>query len=410
MDMNEAFKGIKVADFSWSGVGPMASRVLAEHGATVIRVESHKRPDSLRLLGPFLDGISGLDRSQFGVCFHTNKYDITLDMNRPKGTEAAKRLIMWADVVAESFSPGVMKKWGFDYERVVEFKPDIIYYSTTQQGQYGPQARFSGYGVHAASMAGFYEVTGWPDQGPSLIHGAYTDYISPWYLAVALIGALDRRRKSGKGMYLEQSQLEAGISFLGPVLLDYRVNGRIAGRMGNRDPFMAPHGAFRCMGTDRWVALAACNDKEWQAFCKVIDHQEWVGDPRFTTFKARKENEDELERLIEEWTVNYLPEEVMFQMQAAGVPAGVVQDPQDLFEDPQVKHRQAYTFLNHSVMGFRAYDTPAFRLSKCPWQPKKAPGAMGEDNEWVFKDILGYTAEEIAEMRSEDVITTEVIK
>ncbi len=407
MKTREAFAGIKVADFAWVGVGPQISRVLAEHGATCIRVESHRYPDSLRFAGPFKDGIPGLDRSAFGVCYHTNKYSMTVDVNKPKGQEVAKRLIMWADVVTESFTPGTMAKWGLDYESVVKFKPDIIYYSTCQQGQWGPHSKFGGYGTHAASVAGFYEVTGWPDRTPAMVYGAYTDFISPWYLAIALIAALDRRRKTGKGMYLDQSQLEAGSTFLGPALVDYFVNGRIASRMGNRDPYCAPHGAFPSMGTDKWVAIAVCTDEQWRALCKTVGHPEWIDDPRFATFKARKENEDELERLISEWTKDYTHEEAMYILQAAGVPAGAVQNNQEVFEDPQVKHRQAYVWMPHKVIGNMAWNTPAYRLSKSPWQPKKAASAMGEDNEWVYKEILGYSDDEVAQLLVEGVITTE---
>lgn len=407
MNKKEVFEGIRVADFSWMGVGPQASRVLAEHGATVIRVESHKVPDMLRFMAPFVDKRPGIDRSQFGAAFNTNKYGISIDLKNPKGHEIAKKLIMWSDVVTEAFTPGTMKRWGLDYESVVKFKPDIVYYSTCQQGNEGPHAAFRGLGYNAASVSGFFEVTGWPDRGPAAVFGAYTDFIAPWYLAVILIAALDRQRKTGKGLHMEQSQFEAGVSFLGPAILDYFVNGRIAGRMGNRDPHLAPHGAFRCKGDDQWVAIAVRCDEDWQAFCKVIGDPEWSRGSKFTTVLARKENENELEGLIEQWTVNYPAQEVMSRMQASGIPAGVVQNNQDLFEDPQVSHRQAYTYLKHSVMGLRAYNTPAFRLSKTPWQPKKAAPAMGEDNEWVFKEILGFSDDDIANFLVEGVITTE---
>ncbi len=404
----EIFESIKVADFTWVGVGPLTTRVLAEHGATVIRVESHKRPDSLRFMGPFKDGKPGLDRSAFGAAYNTGKYGISLDLNKPKGLEIAKELIKWSDVVADSFAPGTMRRWGLDYEGVKKFKPDIIYAETTQQGQWGPHASYTAYGIHAASLAGFHEMTGWPDRGPNLAYGAYTDYIGPWYLSMAIIGALDRRRKTGKGMYIEQSQLEAGVTYLGPTLLDYFVNGRIAGRMGNRDAHSAPHGAFRCKGEDRWVAVSvSTDDHQWRAFCEVLGHPEWITSPEFSTWMARKENEDDLEQRIEAWTLNYTPNEVMSRMQDAGVPAGVAQDNQDIFQDPQVSHRKAFENLNHSVIGRHAYNTPAFRLSKTPHQLKKAAAALGEDNEWVYKEILGCSDDEIGELLVKGVITTE---
>jgi benzylsuccinate CoA-transferase BbsF subunit len=407
MKKKQVFESVKVADFSWVGAGPLASRVLAEHGATVIRVESHKRPDPLRFMGPFLDGKPGLDRSAFGAAYNTNKYGITLDMEKPKGQEIAKKLMMWADVVTNSFTPGTMKRWGLDYQTVSEFRPDIVYYKTSQQGQWGPHANFSGYGTHAAALAGFFGVTGWPDRGPSLLFGAYIDYISPWYLAIALIAALDRRRKTGKGLYIEQSQLEAGVNLIGPALLDYFVNGRIAGRMGNRDPYTAPQGAFRCKGDDQWVTISVQTEEHWQAFCEGTENPQWTTDPRFSTWSVRKENEDELEKAIEAWTADLTPQEVMTRMQQAGIPAGVVQTSQDLFEDPQVRHRRAYEYLNHSVIGRHAYNSPAYRLSTTPWEPKKAAPTMGEDNEWVYKEILGLCDDEIADLVIEGIITTD---
>jgi len=217
---------------------------------------------------------------------------------------------------------------------------------------------------------------------------AYADFISLWYLIVNLIGALLYRRKTGKGLYLDQAQTEAGITFLGPAILDYVVNGRVATRVGNRDPYMAPHGCYRCLGPDRWCAIAVSNDEEWEAFCRAIGQPDWTKDSRFATLLARKENEGELDRLVEEWTTNYTPEEVMFIMQASAVPAGVVQNCQDLFEDPQVKHGEHFRILQHKVIGPHAYNAPSYRLSKTPCNIWKAAPTLGEDNDYVYKEIL----------------------
>ena len=407
MEGKQVFQGVKVADFSWVGVGPQTARELAEHGATVIRIEYHRYPEILRLSAPFKDSIPGIDRSAFGACYNTNKYGISLDLNKPKGQEVARRLVKWADIVTDGMIPGVMKKWGLDYEGCRQIKPDIIYYSTNQQGQHGPHSRHAGYGLQTAPLTGFSEVTGWADRPPTTIHGAYTDFISPFYLAIALIAALDHRRRTGKGMHLEQSQLEAGISFLGPAILDYAVNGRLATRMGNRDPYAVPHGCYRCLGVDRWCVITVRTDEEWEALCQAMGEPDWTKHPKFSTFLARKQNEDELDRLVERWTLDYTPEEVMYILQTAGVPAGVVQNPQDLFEDPQVKHRGHFQVLEHKVIGAHAYNAPAYKLSKTPARLWKAGPCLGEDNEYVYKEILGYGDEEIADLLAEGVITTE---
>jgi len=407
MKSKQIFEGVKVADFTWVGVGPQVGRELAEHGATVVHVESHRRPCTLRVGAPYKDGIPGIDRSAFGMAFNTQKYGMSLDLTKPKGLEVARKLIMWADLMGEAFTPGTMKRLGLDYESVREFKPDIIYFSTSQQGQGGPWEKFGGYGSFAAAMGGYSHITGWPDRVPLSIFNNYTDFISPWYLTIAVVLALEHRRRTGEGTYIDQGQVEAGVNFIGPALIDYAVNGRTAGRMGNRDPYMAPHSAYPCSGDDRWVDIAVGSDKEWQAFCKAIGEPDWTHEPKFATFQGRKENEDELDCLVAEWTKDYLDREVMLQMQSHGVAAGVAQTSPDLFQDPQLKHRQHFRVLNHTVIGSHAYNAPAYILSKTPNDIHRAAPCLGEHNDFVYKEILGYSDEEVTQFLLDNVITTE---
>jgi len=290
---------------------------------------------------------------------------------------------------------------------VSKFKPDIIYFSTCQMGQHGPFSKFGGYGVQGAAYSGYCQILGYPDQTPLPLYNMYTDVIAPWYLTIATIGALLYRGKTGKGMYIDQSQIEAGVTMLTPLVLDYTVNGRIAGRIGNRDPYMCPHNAYPCKGEDCWVVIAVRTDVEWQAFCKVIGEPEWSKDQRFATFVTRKENEDELDSLIGEWTRDYSPEQVMVTMQAEGVPAGVMLNAEGVVNDPQANHRQAFRRLNHPEIGTMLYTSPSYHLSKTPAHIWKAAPCLGEDNEYVYKEILGYSDDEIAEMLIEGVITTE---
>ena len=403
----QVFEGIKVADFSWVAVGPQVTRELAEHGATVVRIECHRNPDTLRVSGPFKDSISGIDRSAFAAVYNTGKYGISLDLNMPKGQEVAKRLVQWADIVTDSMTPGTIAKWGLDYESCKKIKPDIIYYSTCQMGQEGPLGNFGGYGMFGTAYAGYCQLVGWPDREPLPLRNNYTDFVAPWYLACALIAALLYRQRTGKGVYLDQSQVECGVTFLAPIVLDYIVNGRIAERMGSRDPYMAPHALYPCQGTDKWVAITVSNDEEWNSFCRVISDPDWTKEPRFSNMPGRKENERELDRLIAEWTKNYTPEQVMTMMQEAGVPAGLAQTAEGLFNDHQLKHREHFRFLEHKVIGRHAYNAPAYRLSKTPNHIWKAGPCLGEDNEYVYKEILGYSDDEIADMLAEGVITTE---
>jgi benzylsuccinate CoA-transferase BbsF subunit len=403
----QIFEGIKVVDFSWAAVGPQVCRELAEHGATVIRVESHQRLDPLRTFAPFKDGTPGINRSAFNAEYNTNKCSISLDLNHPKAQEVIKRLIAWADIVADSMTPGTMARWGLDYESCRKINPAVIYFSTSQQGQYGPHHTFQGVGHHVNALAGFSHCTGFPDSDPTMVFTAYSDFIAPWYLLIGVMGALLRRRKTGEGMYMEQSQLEAGLTFQAPDVLDYMVNKRVVSRDGNRDRYMAPHGVYPGSGSDRWVAIAVADDEQWQALCGVIGNPEWAGDPRFATIQDRKENEDELDRLVGDWTKDYTPEEVMARVQEAGVPAGVVQTCEDLLNDPQLKHRQHFRVLEHPDIGPHSYHAPAYRLSETPCD-LKAPGpCLGQHNQYVYGEVLGFSDDEIADMLVEGVITTE---
>ena len=407
MVKNKALAGVKVLDFTWSVVGPLTNMVLAQHGATVIHVETHTRLDFVRVSGPFKDGVAGIDRSAFYTSVNASKYGMSLDLSKPKGLEVARRLVKWADIIADSMTPGKMKKWGLDYEGARGIKPDIIYFSSTLHGQYGPYANQPGYGPQATALAGLYEVTGWPDGSPNFIYCAYTDSISPYYLLTVIGAALARRRKTGKGIYIDHSQVEAGVIQLGTALLDYTVNARVAPRQGNRDPCAAPHGCYPCRGEERYCVIAVRSDEEWKAFCKVIGQPALTRDPKFSTLAVRKQNEDELDSMVEEWTRDHTPEEVMSTMQMAGVSAGIVQTPKDLFEDPQLKHRGHFQWREHPVIGLLPYHSQAFKLSKTPEQLVKSAPCLGEDNEYIYKEILGYSDDEISDLMAEGVITFE---
>jgi len=401
---HKVFEGVKFLDFSWVVVGPSAVRYFADHGAEVVRVESTSNMDVLRLSPPFKDGEPGVDRSGYFANYNCNKYGVTINLRDPRGAELARRLVKWADVVVESFTPGVMKRFGLDYEELKKVKPDIIMASTCQLGQYGPLASFRGFGVQAASLAGFWSITGYPGGSPTGLYGAYCDMIAHRYLIIAILMALEYRHHTGRGQYIDHSQTEAGIHFLAPALLDYAVNGRICKPEGNRNPLAAPHNAYRCRGDDSWCVIAVFTDEEWQAFIKAIGQPDWTKDPRFATLPKRKANEEELDKLVEQWTINRTAEEVMYRLQKAGVPAGIVEKAQDLHQDPQLKHRKHFWTLEHPVIGQHTYDAPAFKLSKTPAEPRTPAPCLGERNELVCRQILGLSDEEIAQLITDGVL------
>jgi len=401
----QVFEGLKVAEFAWTGVGPIPGTYLASLGATVVRVESATRPDPLRTMGPYKDRIPGINRSGFYNPANTNKYGLALNMKYPRAREVARRLIEWADVVTEAYTPGTMAKWGLSYEEVRKFKPDVVYYSTCMAGQNGPYAPIPGFGAQLTGMSGFSVITGWQDRTPSVPYGAYTDFINIRLAILALVSALDYRRRTGKGQYLDFSQYEGGVSFLAPLILDYRVNKRVANREGNRDRRYVPHGVYRCLGEDRWCAITVCNDNEWQALCKVLGNPEWSRSEKFATFTGRKKNEEELNRFIEEWTVDRSPQEVMEVMQKAGVPAGVVINSEGMMKDPQLQHRQAFGTVKHSEIGEHvAVDFGSgFRFRNQKPEFRMPSPCVGEHSEYVCTKFLGMSDEEFAALFGEGI-------
>jgi benzylsuccinate CoA-transferase BbsF subunit len=398
-------KGVKIANFAWVGVGPMGVRFLSTWGATVVRVETHRRPDTARLMLPYKDGIMSVDRTPWFAVLNASMYGISIDLTRPSGLDIAWKLIKWADVVTESFTPGKMKKLGLDYESVRKVKPDIIYLSTCQMGETGPLAHFGGYGVHAAAMAGITNLTGWPDRPPTPVAVAFSDPVSARCVAISLLSALEYRRRTGKGQYIEVSQLEVTLQKIAPALMDYLINGRALSRNGNSFPYAAPHNVYPCQGDDRWCAIAVLDDAQWKAFGKVID-QDWVRDAKFSSLLSRKQNEAELDELISKWTKDQTAEEIEARMQAAGVPCHVVSNIKDVVNDPQINHRGFLDKLEHSVMGEYICDRNCYKLSKSKstWRPGPA---LGEHNEYVFKELLGMTDDEIADALIEGGITTD---
>ena len=397
-----ALQDIKVADFSWAIAGPLVSEYLAHHGATVVRVESFTNPDVVRTWGPFKDGVVGLNRSSSFPTYNTSKYSLSVNLKHPHSSKVIKKLLTWADILLENFTVGTMKKFGFAYEEVAKINPNIIYASITMQGQTGPHCRHPGVGPNAASLAGLTQLCGWPDRIPSNIYGAYSDFIAPYYAGSAILAALDYRHETGKGQYLDISMYETSIQFLAPLVLDYTVNGRETMTMGNRCPYTAPHGVFPCKGTERWCAIAVFTDEEWNRLREVMGDPVWARNSKFTTLLCRKEHEDELEKLISEWTASLTVEELVNKLRGAGVAAAVVETVGDIDKDPQLKYRRHFKGLEHDELGVIGVDSPAFNLSKTPPELRPAP-TVGQHNDYVCTQLLSMTDEEFIALLTEGV-------
>ena len=280
--------GVKVADFSWIGVGPITAKALADHGATVVHVESDRPADRLRLVGPFKDDIPGINRCQFFGAFNTSKMSLQLDLKHPEGQALARRLLAWCDIALDSFTAGTMARLGLGYDVARELNPGIIMASTCLMGQTGPAAQLAGYGYHAAAVSGFYEVTGWDDRPPAGPFNAYTDTVAPRFLVTSLLAALDHRRRTGEGQFIDQAQMESALHFLAPELLDVQVSGASARRAGNHDPDCFPHDAYPCAGHDEWIAIAIEDDEQWRALCTVIGEPSWATDASMSTPSDRR--------------------------------------------------------------------------------------------------------------------------
>ena len=334
------FDGVKFADFSWIGVGPITAKVFADHGATVVRVEGDKPADRLRLVGPFKDGVAGINRCQFFGSFNTSKLSLQLDLKHPEGLAVAKRLIQWADVCLDSFTAGTMTALGLGYDVARELNPSVIMASTCLMGQTGPAAPLAGYGYHAASVCGFYEVTGWDDRAPGGPFNAYTDTIAPRFLATTLIAALDHRRRTGEGQYIDAAQMEASLHFLSPELLEAQVTGKNARRAGNDSPTAAPHDAYPCAGDDQWCAIAVETDAQWHALRRALGDPAWARASALDTVQGRLAQRELIDRELAAFTRRHEPRALMDLLQAAGVPAGMVQRSSDHQHDPQLAHRQ----------------------------------------------------------------------
>lgn len=399
----ELFKDIKILEFTNYGVGPRTGTYFAQYGARVIKVESANRPDGMRSLPPF-HGPVGLNRSMDFSQNNPNKWGVSLNLKNPKGLELAKRLIGgWANIVVENFAPGAMARLGLDYETVKKIKPDIIMLSSCMQGQTGPAASHPGFGYHLSSLAGYNSIVGWPDRDPAGIFGAYTDLIAPLFQISALLAAIDYQRATGKGQYLDVSQYEACIHFLSPLLLDYVINNRVFQPRGNYCECMAPHGVYPCSGDDKWVAIAISTDEEWRNFCKVIGNPKWINEPRFATLSSRIKNRDELDKLVEEWTINYSPIEVMSLMQANGVPAGNVASNEDVWNDPQLRQEGRLCEVSHPETGTCFEQGTSVKLSKVsPVELRHAP-LLGEHTEFICHEVLGMSNEEFIQLSKEGV-------
>lgn len=395
--MRAPLEGIRVADFTWVGAGPYTTKMLSDNGATVIKIESGVRPDVLRLTPPFAGGKRGLNRSGYFANRNTNKESITLNMNHPAAHTLALRLLTRCDIVANSFSPGTMERWGLGYEQVRAIRPDSIYLSMPMHGGEGPHSHYLGFGSTIAALCGLNYLSGLPGREPVGTGTNYPDHVpNPGHAAFAILAALRHRERTGQGQYIEVSQVESTLNVLGIPILVYAATGRVLGASGNRAADAAPYGAFPCRGEDRWCAIAVRTDAEWQALRRALGDPEWARDPSLATVAGRLARVEWVEQELSAWTRERTAREVMAALQSAGAPAGVVQDAADLLDqDPHLRERGHWVYLDHPEMGRTIYSGSPFRMTGWPSAPRRAAPLLGEQTRDICRELLELTDAEI---------------
>lgn len=388
--MAAALEGLKVVDLAWVVAGPAIGRALADYGATVVRVESSVRIETARFMGPFPGGKPDPQRSALFDTYNTGKLGLALDLGREEARAVVMDLVRWADVLIESFAPGQMARWGLGPDTLREANRGLVGVSTSLMGLSGPYASFAGYGNVGAAVAGFQGLAGQPDALPLGPYGPYTDFIGPRFGLVALLAALDHRSRTGEGCWLDVSQAEAGMQFLGPQIADCAETGHVPAVAGNRDPQFAPHGVFRCAGDDAWVAVAVRDDAEWTRLATLLPAEARAEDLR--TLADRKAREDQVEDLVAQWCGQLTAAEAEETLQALGIPAHGVSSSADMIADVQLAARGHFVRLPHPLGGESVVDASRFRLSETPAAYARPAPHFGRDARHVLVDLLGYDA------------------
>jgi len=392
-------EGIRVISFATGAVIPEFGKTLGEFGADVIKIESRENPDFVRTIGPDMNNIPGFNES------NRSQRSFGVNLKTEKGKELVRRLIKTADIVGENFRGGAVRSLGFDYEDVRQIKPDIIYISSQGFGRGSPYSEYQAYGPMLAAASGVLYLWAHPDDPyPVGANVPLPDHMASKQAVFAVLAALDYRRRTGKGQFIDMCQVEVAASLIGEYYLDYSINKRVAKAVGNRTPYAAPHNCYRCKGQDQWCAISVFTNDEWQRFCAAIGNPDWTKDAKFADTVSRLRNVDELDRLVEAWTIEHEPTEVMNTLQAAGVAAGMAQRAADTINDPHVKQTKALIELDHPVAGRRLYTNIPFRMSNTTLPPSRPAPLLGQHTDEICRELLGMSADEIQSLKEEGVL------
>lgn len=413
--MSEILAGLRVLDFCWIGAGALVTQTLALHGAEVIKIESRARPDNLRVAPPVRPGTSGLDASGYFASRNASKKSFALNMSHPAAVSVARRLARASSVVTSNFRPGVMERWGLSYQELSAGQPDLIYLTMPMQGATGPHSRYAGFGSTIAALSGLVAPSGLPGRVPVGTGTHYPDHVpNPGHALVALLAALVHRNRTGRGGRIELSQFESTTGLLGPAVLRYSVTGNQPSARGNRVPWAAPHGVYPCLGDDTWIAISAGTEAQWAALSGVLARSEPGGDgepgedlaadPRFAGLDSRREHEDALDGMVAARTARWDRWELMGRLQAAGVPASVVETTGDVFDDPVLAARRYWRVLEHPVMGPVRNASAPHLWNGQPVSPASPAPLLGQHTEEISRDLLGLPADEYRQLVADGVL------
>ena len=409
-------KNYRVLDLSRIWAGPYCTKLFADMGAEIIKMESlsvydsHRGPvNPAKGIAAYPDGEPGdepWNRNGWFNCLHMSKYGVTLELTKDEGRRVFERLVSISDVVIENFRQGSLERLGYTYEELRRHRPDLIYVSMPAFGNTGPWKGYLGYGIGQEQLSGMAHMTGYRGEGPMKSGINHGDPITGSHAAGVLMAALRHRRRTGKGMYIDVSQQESSVALMGPEVLAYQMTGQEPERRGNRSGWYAPANSYRCAGEDRWVTIAATNQDQWRSLAQAMDADGLADDPRFDTNEARRENHDDLDRIISEWTIGLEAYDLTRKLQRLGVPAGPVLRGPDLLQDAHYKDRGTFVTVDHPQVGPKQYPGIPWKMSATPGVVRWPSPTLGQHNGEVYGELLGLNGLEIDQLDQTGVIGT----
>ncbi|MQF92588.1 MAG: CoA transferase [SAR202 cluster bacterium] len=409
-------KNYRVLDLSRIWAGPYCTKLFADMGAEIIKMESlsvydsHRGPvNPAKGIAAYPDGEPGdepWNRNGWFNCLHMSKYGVTLELTKDEGRRVFELLVSISDVVIENFRQGSLERLGYTYEELRKHRPDLIYVSMPAFGNTGPWKGYLGYGIGQEQLSGMAHMTGYRGEGPMKSGINHGDPITGSHAAGVLMAALRHRRRTGKGMYIDVSQQESSVALMGPEVLAYQMTGQEPERRGNRSGWYAPANSYRCAGEDRWVTIAATNQDQWRSLAQAMDADGLADDPRFATKEARRENHDDLDRIISEWTIGLEAYDLTRKLQRLGVPAGPVLRGPDLLQDAHYKDRGTFVTVDHPQVGPKQYPGIPWKMSATPGVVRWPSPTLGQHNREVYGELLGLNGLEIDQLDQTGVIGT----